>query len=80
MFIDDKEVTGAPLRKVRLSQNVLHSSDRRDISLVVDVLQLMHFIRLIDNPVSFFKVDKFILLSVRCCRRAEWMSLSGGCS
>ena len=65
LLVHDKEVAGPSLTKVRLRQNVLHTSDRADIALIVDILQLVSLIGLVDDSVSLFKVDQFACLLSR---------------
>ena len=80
VLIDDKEMARAPLWKIRLSQDVLYASYWRNLAFVVYILQLVHFIRLVDNSISLFKVNQLVLCFLRCCCsrcRTEWMSLSG---
>lgn len=38
VLIHDEEVTGATFGEIRLRQDVLHSSDRTDLSFIVDIL------------------------------------------
>ena len=66
MLVHNEEVAGSTLGKVRLSQNVLHARDGRNFALVIDVLQLVHLIRLINDPVSLLEVDKLVFLGIRC--------------
>ena len=61
-FINDKEVAGAALGEIRLRQDVLHTGDRAHLALLIDVLQLMHLIGLIDDTISFFKMNQFVRL------------------
>lgn len=62
MLVDDKKVTWSAFRKIRLRQDVLYSRDRTHFTLVIDVLQLMHLVGLINDPITLFKVNQFVLL------------------
>ena len=62
MLVDDEEVTRSAFREVRLSQYVLHSSDRTGLSLIIDILQLMLIIWLVNYSITFLKVNQFIVL------------------
>lgn len=50
----------SPFREVWLSQDVLDAGDRADLSLVIDILQLMHVIRLVNYPIALLKMDQLI--------------------
>ena len=62
LLIDDEEVTWAALREIRLCQNVLHSCDRTHFTLIIDILELVHLVWLVNDPVSFLKMDQFVVL------------------
>ena len=64
LLIDDEEMAGSALGEVRLSQNVLHSRDGAHLALVVDVLELMHLVWLVDDPISLLKVNEFVILGI----------------
>ena len=61
LFVNNEEVTRSALRKVWLSQYVLNARNRRHLTFVVNILKLVHLIRLIYNPVAFFKVDHLVV-------------------
>ena len=64
LFVDNEEVTRSALREVWLRQYVLNACNRCHFTLIIDILQLIHLIRLIYDPVTFFKVDHFVVLTV----------------
>ena len=64
LLIHHEEVAGSALGKVGLSQDVLHAGDRRNFALVVDVLELVHLVGLIDDPVALLEVDELVFLGV----------------
>ena len=63
-LVHDEEVAGSALGKVGLGEDVLYTCDGTYLSLIVDVLELVHFIGLINNPIALFKVNQLIFLAV----------------
>lgn len=61
LLVDHEEVAGAPLREIWLRQNVLHARDRAHFPLLIDVLQLVHVVRLVYYAVAFFEMDQLVL-------------------
>ena len=61
-FVDDEEVARASLRKVWLSEDVLHAGDGADLALFVDVLELVHLVWLVYDPVAFLEVHQLVCL------------------
>lgn len=61
-FVHDEEVAGASLRKVWLGEDVLDAGDGADLALLVDVLELVHFVWLVDDPVAFLEVHQLVCL------------------
>ena len=57
MFVDHKEVAWTAFREIGLCQYVLHSSYGTHITLIIDILQLMHLIWLINYAIALFEVD-----------------------
>ena len=78
LLVHNKEVTGAAFGEVGLSQNVLDAGDRRDLTLVVDILELVHLVGLVYDSISFLKMNKFVLLSTG--RLTKWMLRCLACS
>ena len=66
LLVHHEEVTWSALRKVRLGQNVLNPRDWRNFALVINILQLVHLVRLVDDSITLLKVDQFVLLRTRC--------------
>ena len=71
-------MAGASFREVRLRQYVLNSSDRADLTFVIDVLQLVHLVWLIDYAVTLFKVDQLVIRSCIRHSRLGLLSCHGG--
>ena len=63
-LVHDEEVAGSALGKVGLGEDVLYTCYGTYLSLIVDVLELVHFIGLINNPIALFKVNQLIFLAV----------------
>jgi len=61
-LVDNEKVTGAPLTEIRLRQDVLHTSDGTNFTFLIDVFQLVHFIRLINDPITLLEVDQLVRL------------------
>lgn len=60
LFVDDEEVAWPSFGEIGLSQDVLHTRDRAHFTLVIDVLELVHLIWLVDDPVTLLKVYQFV--------------------
>ena len=63
-LVYDEEVARSALGKVGLGEDVLYTCYGTYLSLIVDVLELVHFIGLINNPIALFKVNQLIFLAV----------------
>ena len=63
LLVHHEEVAGAPLREVGLCEDVLHSRNRTDLALIVDVLELVHLVRLVNDPIALLEVDQFVILA-----------------
>ena len=63
-LVHDEEVAGSALGEVWLREDVLNPGDRAYLSLVIDVLELVHLIGLINNPIALFKVNQLVFLAV----------------
>lgn len=64
LFVHNEEMAGSAFREVWLSQDVLNTRDWRHLTFVVNILKLVHLIRLIYNPIAFFKVNHLVVLIV----------------
>ena len=62
MLVYNEKVARSTLREIWLRQDVLHSRDWTDFTLIVDVLELVHFVRLVDDPVAFLEVHQLVCL------------------
>ena len=63
-LVHDEEVAGSTFGEVRLREDVLDPGNRAYLSLIIDVLQLVHLIWLINNPIAFLKVNQLVFLAV----------------
>ena len=59
-LIHYKEVTRSSLRKVWLSEDVLDTSDGTNFTFLIDILELVHLVRLVDDTVTFLKVHQLV--------------------
>lgn len=73
LFVDHEEVARPTLGKVRLCQDVLDTSDWAHITLFVNVFQLVHLIRLVNDPVPLFEMYELV-------PRLEWIGRARGSS
>ena len=69
MLVHDEKVARSTLREIWLRQDVLHSRDWTDFTLIVDVLELVHIVRLVYDPVSLLEMNQFVI-------RIPWCLLS----
>ena len=69
VLVDNEKVARSTLREIWLRQDVLHSRDWTDFTLIVNVLQLVHIVRLVDDPVSLLEMNQFVV-------RIPWCLLS----
>ena len=60
LLVHHKKVTGTSLTEVRLCQNVLHSSDRAYVSLLINVFELVHLVGFVDDTITFFEMNQLI--------------------
>lgn len=65
LFVHYEKVAGTALGKIWLGQNVLDARDRRHFTFVIDILELVHLVRLVNDPITLLKVDQFVLLGAR---------------
>ena len=61
VLVHNEKVARSTLREIWLRQDVLHSRDWTDFTLIVDVLELVHVIWLIDDPVSLLEMNQFVV-------------------
>ena len=54
-------MTWSTLGEVRLGQDVLYARDGRDVTLIVDIFQLVDLVGLVDDSVASLEVDEFAL-------------------
>ena len=69
VLVHDEKVARSTLREIWLRQDVLHSRDWTDFTLIIDVLELVHIVRLVDDPVSLLEMNQFVI-------RIPWCLLS----
>ena len=55
-------MTGTSLWEIWLSQDVLDTCYWTNITLLIDVFELMHLIGLVNYPITFLEMDQFISL------------------
>ena len=61
VLVDYEEVARTSFREIWLRQNVLNTRDRTDFTLVVDILQLVHIVWLINDPIALLEMNQLIV-------------------
>lgn len=57
LLIDYKEVAWTSLREIWLGQDVLDTCDWANVSLLINIFQLVHLIGFINDSVTFLEMD-----------------------
>ena len=65
LLVHYEKVAGTALGKVWLGKNVLDTRDRRHFTFVIDIFELVHLVRFVNDPITLLKVDQFVLLGTR---------------
>ena len=59
-LIHYEEVAWSSFRKVWLSEDILDTSDGTNFTFLIDVLELVHLVRLVNDTVTFLKVHQLV--------------------